>query len=424
MFKHRETDVLVVGAGPVGLAAAWMLLRRNISIDVIDERFEGEDAEVARHAVLLHSRTLELLADEGDVSALLDAGAQVNRVVVRDEIGERGVVRLDRTDSTFPFALAVDQDTLVRELRRSLAEARKPVKDAAHLAELDEGESRARVKVEQYGMDSGGFSSDGHLYTLEKVREEYPRFVIGADGAHSLTRREFSISFHTVGPRRSFIAVEMDTPMDLDGAAYVLVRRDTFDALWPLPGGRCRWTLELLADDEAAIGARDARRPFEVPIDLVRRYLRERAPWFGGSFADDDYAVGMSIEPGYAHCFGLGRLWLAGDAAHVTSPIGVQSLNAGIAEARELADRLERVLRKDEPPTLLDAYDADRRSEWERLFGPDAVWRKGDVWSAEHARRLVGALPATGSALIALASQLGFSAPLEGIEIPALWAHP
>jgi 2-polyprenyl-6-methoxyphenol hydroxylase-like FAD-dependent oxidoreductase len=126
---------------------------------------------------------------------------------------------------------------------------------------------------------------------------------------------------------------------------------------------------------------------------------------------DINWRTVVQFERRLAACHGKGRMWLAGDAAHLTAPAGMQSLNLGLFEARDLSCTLARVLRGT-PVAELDAYSAKWQSEWRRLHGIEGGLRADattDPWIAEQAGRLLPCLPAHGNVVNPLAKQLGLS---------------
>jgi 2-polyprenyl-6-methoxyphenol hydroxylase-like FAD-dependent oxidoreductase len=108
--------------------------------------------------------------------------------------------------------------------------------------------------------------------------------------------------------------------------------------------------------------------------------------------------------------FGSGRAWLAGDAAHATGPVGVQSMNVGLREAHDLAERISAIVKSGDDLSTLERYDAERRHEWRRLLNLDAGLRPTgptSAWSGERAERLLPCVPASGEDLDTLLRQAG-----------------
>jgi 2-polyprenyl-6-methoxyphenol hydroxylase-like FAD-dependent oxidoreductase len=146
---------------------------------------------------------------------------------------------------------------------------------------------------------------------------------------------------------------------------------------------------------------------------LVEDALAERAPWFRVPEASMRWAALVQFQPALTHRFGYGRVWLVGDAAHVQSPLGVQGLNAGLAEAHDLASRMALVLRSAAGDETLDGYHEAATAAWRAMLGIEGrvmASADADPWLAERADRVVQALPAAGRDLWKLARQVGIGA--------------
>lgn len=120
----------------------------------------------------------------------------------------------------------------------------------------------------------------------------------------------------------------------------------------------------------------------------------------------------MRFEKRLATSFGSGRMWLAGDAAHLTGPAGVQSMNLGMAEARDFTNIMAGILRGGESLAELDLCSQRWTAEWRRLLGIGSslvASASADPWLAACAPRLLSCLPGHGDELVNLANQLGLS---------------
>ncbi len=178
----------------------------------------------------------------------------------------------------------------------------------------------------------------------------------------------------------------------------LVIRDESTDVLWPIDADRGRWSVQL----------QDLSRPPDAAG--LKELIGRRAPWFETDFGTIDWLTTVSFQRGLAKRFGRGRVWLAGDAAHYTSPIGVQSMNVGFHEAYDLARRMTDILRKGASLELLRYYNEERSREWKMLLGiTNRLRTRPDTpaWAHRLALRLVPSLPASGRDLNALLEQVG-----------------
>jgi 3-(3-hydroxy-phenyl)propionate hydroxylase len=167
----------------------------------------------------------------------------------------------------------------------------------------------------------------------------------------------------------------------------------------PLFGDRLRWGFQVSEGLD-----RDA------DSDRLRALLAERAPWFSGKPGTVSWGTVIHFERQLARRFGKNRVWLAGDAAHVTNPLGSQSVNAGLAEAHDLAKRMASFAPAGSGLELLENYGAERAREWHKLLGVNVrfdLLPHAPPWLPAYARRIVPALPASGPELTAVLEQIG-----------------
>jgi 2-polyprenyl-6-methoxyphenol hydroxylase-like FAD-dependent oxidoreductase len=137
-------------------------------------------------------------------------------------------------------------------------------------------------------------------------------------------------------------------------------------------------------------------------------------PWHSTAARTVEWSGTRPFRKAVVERFGHGRIWLAGDAAHVTSPLGAQSLNVGLREARDLVSGVSACLDGRDLEHLVAGYGEQRRLEWRRLLGLDgkpAARRATPVWASAHLDELVSALPASGDDLDDLLDQLGLTLP-------------
>ncbi|WP_431938225.1 FAD-dependent oxidoreductase [Nocardia grenadensis] len=327
-------DVLIVGAGPVGLTAAVVLTRLGHDVVIVDSQAEG--ANTSRAAVV-HPHTLELLEPYGVTQSLVDRGLHTPDFTIRDRDQVLIAVPFDRLPTVYPYTLMISQADTEKFLLRRLTELGVPV--------------RRPVEVTTVIQDA-----DLVTVTLSDGAQLRARYLIGADGLHSTVRDQAGIGFIGGSYAESFsladVRVSGGVPKDevilyFSPAGLIVVA--------PLPDGIYR----IVATVEEA--------PHEPDVAFVQRLLDERGPKAQPAVVEEVvWGSRFRVHHRIAERFRDGRILLAGDAAHVHSPAGGQGMNLGIEDAVTAATTLARVLRG-ESPTLLDEYAAARRRNTESV---------------------------------------------------------
>jgi 2-polyprenyl-6-methoxyphenol hydroxylase-like FAD-dependent oxidoreductase len=317
-----DVPVLVAGAGPVGLTLACELERRGVGCRIVDAA--AERAALSR-ATDLHARSLELWDHLGIADAIVTAGVTITSVPLVS--GGREVARLDFTgvDSAFPAAVSLPQRDLEELLARRLR--RPPERGTAVTVVHQDGDGvLARVGAEE-------------------VRAGY---VIACDGVHSGLRDALGIPFD--GAEFAGRWAVMDALVDdwpyAAGELPVFLDQDGFWAM-PLPDGRIRM---FFRDDGA--GA-------EPDLADGQGVLDRHVP---GSprLREADNRACFELHHRVARTFRAGRVLLAGDAAHVMTPVTGQGMNTGVQDVFNLAWKLELALASGSTG-LIDSYDSERR---------------------------------------------------------------
>ena len=307
---------LIVGAGPVGLAAALFLARHDIRTRLIEQ--SAEPATASR-ALAVNPRTLRLLEATGVTARMLKRGLKITEACLwrNDQVLAR--ISLSELGGTYPFMLALSQATSEGLLAEALAEQGGDVERGVDLVACAEHDGLDVVLARHVGK-GGGEKGGGQT---EIVR---PEWVLGCDGAHSQVRESLHIGFsgHTLAEPWSL----MDVPLEGDinpNAAHIRLFDD----------GGFLFLLRTVAD------ARVEKPPYlwrligNVP-DLFARLPDARPA--GPAVWSSSFHISHRI----ADVMCRGRAYLAGDAAHIHSPIGARGMNLGIEDAwvfAELASR-------------------------------------------------------------------------------------
>ncbi|MCK6445414.1 MAG: FAD-dependent monooxygenase [Planctomycetes bacterium] len=423
MFGKRDPEVLVVGAGPVGLMTALVLSRRGVRTQIVDEAWRPT---AHAYALALHPQSLDLLASLGLVHRVLDTAERVRTIGVYDGPERRAALDLTRAKSAFPFVAVLRQSVLEELLVGALAERGVQVQWNHRLARLLPREASVDVTIDALEKDQVGYAVMRTAWCIASSADLRPAFVVGADGHASLVRRRLDVEFPSVGRAQHFAVFEFETDFAFEHELRVMLRPTDANVVWPLPNGRCRFSFEIPEYDDPTDAREKSRNVLELgagryPLleeSNLRELLAARAPWFDGKIGAIDWRLVVRFERRLAKSFGSGRVWLAGDAAHMTSPVGIQSMNVGLREAHDLATAIADRLKSSPDASggsandALAEWGAARALEWRGLLGLEGrahVTDETPKWLRPYAEELLLALPASGDELAELASQIGLS---------------
>ncbi|MFF4704407.1 FAD-dependent monooxygenase [Streptomyces sp. NPDC001288] len=361
-FPQREgpderRPVLVVGAGPVGLVLATELLAQGVPVRLVDHSAAGPVQH--SRASVVWPRSLELLGRIGASEPLIEAGNRLDSVQYYSDKRHLGAIEMSRlTDTPYPFGVVVPQDTTEEVIRTRLAAYGGAV-EFGSLTGLDTSGPRPLARVRR---------ADGRD---EDIEAEY---VIGADGAHSAVRSLAGIELLGTGNDVLFAIGDGPVAGDLDQHALVYCySRSGALGIAPFGGGQYR----------LAISVPDWREEQGPPPELFQRFLDERSPR-PGIVGDLDWSTIFRARRRVAETMRAGRVFLAGDAAHVFSAAGAQGMNTGIQDAVNLAWKLAGVVRGAFEPGILDTYDSDRRLAAERIVLTTAKQTSWGLFKRRH----------------------------------------
>jgi 2-polyprenyl-6-methoxyphenol hydroxylase-like FAD-dependent oxidoreductase len=394
-LKH-EAAVLVVGAGPVGLFTALSLAARGVGVEVVDREWRGS---VHSYALALHPRSLQLLDECGAAGELIRQGHRIDRMAFYVEGVRAGALDFATLGEPYPFLLVVPQNVVEQVLGQQLRRHRVRVHWNHEAQTIGEDDRGVAVQVAQLEKASLGYPIARTEWTVKHVRTVRADFLVGADGYHSVVRKAIGAGFEHQADGEAFSVFEFPSRVDYPHEGRVVFHGGTTNVLWPLDAGRARWSFEV---------DRNALPPPEP--ESLRTLVRERAAWFDADVEDVDWATAVLFERRLVDRFGRGRIWLAGDAAHITGPVGAQSMNVGLREAHELAERISALLKAGGKPEVLQGYDSERRQEWRRLLGTEGRLEPmagAPAWAVAHAGKLLPCVPGSGESLARLLGQIG-----------------
>jgi 2-polyprenyl-6-methoxyphenol hydroxylase-like FAD-dependent oxidoreductase len=339
----RDTDVLIIGAGPTGLVLALWLTRLGVRVRIVDKT--AEPGTTSR-ALAVQTRTLEFYSQIGLADAVVERGRRViainfwvaGKKAARAVFGEIGAGL-----SPFPYAVVFPQDEHERLLIARLGEAGMQVERQTELLSFEEASDRVIARLKR---------PDGTQETCEAA------YIAGCDGAHSIVREALQIGFPGGTYNHLFYVADVQARGPaMNGELQVALDRADFLAVFPLQGdGRARLigtVRDEVEHQHENLSWNDvSKRVIEwIHIDV------ERVNWFS------TYRVHHRV----ADHFRKGRAFLLGDAAHIHSPVGGQGMNTGIGDAVNLAWKFAAVLHGRANASLLDSYEPERIAFARRL---------------------------------------------------------
>jgi 2-polyprenyl-6-methoxyphenol hydroxylase-like FAD-dependent oxidoreductase len=416
---HTEPDVVVVGAGPVGLFAALNVVSRGHRVRIIDKEWRPT---AHSYALALHARSLELLEEFALLGPVLAASHRIRHVGFYEGSDRFAAVDLRALRRDHSFVAVLRQDVLERLLVDALAARGVKVLWNHELAQMDPSDDGVELAVDKLSREGLGYAVEHGEWVVQRSRTMRPAFVIGTDGHRSRVRSAVGIDWPEVGPVQQFAVFEFRTDTDLGDEMRVMLHDGLQNVVWPMPDGYCRWSFEVPGGDAPAVSRIKDRSDVqlggvEYPVlapEALGDLLRVRAPWFRGTIEELRWRLLVRFERRRATGLGKGRVWLAGDAAHMTGPVGVQSMNVGLREARDLAHAVCDVIEGRAGSERLATYEAERRAEWGFLLGQEGgvKARKGvEPRIAALVPGVEALLPASGGDLVELLGQLGLSVP-------------
>jgi 3-(3-hydroxy-phenyl)propionate hydroxylase len=349
----NEQPVLIVGAGPTGLAAAMSLARAHVPVRLIDR---APQPATHSRAIGIQARTLEMLEQHRVVEPFLEAGHRLRAVNLYSNGHRLARLDFDPLQTRYPYLLCLDQTVTERIL-------------TDHLARLGVGIERG---VELVGLAQGASRVEFNLRHADSREETaHASFVIAADGAHSTVRHLLGLNFWGKSFEQTFMLADLHADSDLtDDEFHIFASGEGLAALLPMGGGRHRFIADnppgdpdgAPPPDAACEGGAAPAETQETPLPPLER-LRAAAQ----RRINQPLALSGLEWSSYfrLHCrmvekLRVQRAFLAGDAAHVHSPAGAQGMNTGIQEALNLGWKLARVLSGPAPESLLDTYQAER----------------------------------------------------------------
>ncbi|MGW5124841.1 FAD-dependent monooxygenase [Streptomyces sp. NPDC004069] len=326
----NRTPVIVVGAGPTGLLLAGDLAAAGVPVTLVEKR--AHRVSNLSRAFVLHARTLEQL----DARDLADGLESVGRSLTRLRLFGRLGIDLSALPSRFNHVLVLPQYEVEEALERRAVKAGVDFRYETEVTGLAQDADGVTVQV----RGPGG--------RAESLRAAY---AVGTDGIGSRVRQAVGLPFPGRSVIRSVVLADVRLAHPPESLLTVNAAGGAFAFLVPFGDGYYRaivWRRGTEVADSAPVGLDEVREI--TRLALATDFGMHDARWMSRFHSDERQA------PAYR----VGRVFLAGDAAHVHSPAGGQGMNTGLQDAANLSWKLAQVVTGHAPEALLDTYQAER----------------------------------------------------------------
>jgi len=344
LARSTNPDVLIAGAGPVGLTMAAALTDQGLECRIIDKCSHPTDKS---KALVVWSRTLELLNNLGMAETFLANGMKIHGASVYGQ-GKRLVhIAIDDVASQFGFPLMIPQSETERLLAEHLASRQIAVEREVELTTFTDSGERVTGEL---------LHADGRVESFDVP------WLIGCDGAHSAVRHGLGLEFTGVSEQDDWMLadVHLKGPIAPDEVSVFWHIKGLL-VFFPITPGRFRMIADLGR-------AADTPHPAEPTLADVQAMIDERGP-AGVVVSDPVWLAGFRINERKVNEYRVGRVMLAGDAAHIHSPAGGQGMNTGMQDAFNLAWKVALVHRgQAQADVLLDSYSKERSTVGDQVL--------------------------------------------------------
>lgn len=325
------SDVVVVGGGPTGLMVAGDLAAAGVSCTLLERRTKRSPLT---RAFAVHARTLEMFDARGIAEAVVDSGTRVNALSLFAGIE----VDLSALPTRFPFVLITPQYNVEDVLERRAREAGATIVTGAEVTGLSQDDD---------GVDVTVAGPDGQRRGLRAS------YVVGADGVDSTIRRVLDVPFPGDAVVRSVMLADVRLAQPPDDVLVVDAGDEGFAFIAPFGDGWYR----VIAWD------RHLQRPDDDPVDLDEiRAVAGKVLGSDHGMHDPRWLSRFHSDERLVPQYRIGRVLLAGDAAHVHSPAGGQGMNTGLQDSANLSWKLAGTAHGWAPHALLDTYHDERHA--------------------------------------------------------------
>lgn len=330
MTDNNDTDILIVGAGPVGLFLATECARRGIKARIVESK---PALSVHSKALAIFPRTLEIFDMAGVVEPFVEIANRVTSIHVTSHEHKLAKMAFEPQTTIYPYIAMVPQNITESLLAQKLSDYGRNIEFNTRFVTAEEDANGVKVTIEKDGVQ----------------QELHATYVVGCDGAHSTVRQLLGLSFEGGEYKDQFMLADIHVEGSINKEELLLCpHEDGPLAIFPISDSHCRVV--------ATVNETSGDTP---DLDMVKRLIAERAS-HDIKPVDLIWSSYFHIHHRHVSTLRQGRFFIAGDAAHVHSPIGGQGMNTGLQDVWNLIWKLDLNLRGIGGEELLDSYTEER----------------------------------------------------------------
>lgn len=324
-------EVVIIGGGPAGLFLAIDLLQRGIRCIVLEKRTERTTHS---KSLGIHPVSLELMGQLGIVKPFLEEGIKIRQGAAWHDSGKIGTLSFDNCPGPYPFVLSLPQYRTEYLLEKAL-EKLDPncLKRGIELVDLEQHNSCVTIRVNEAG----------------ETRELTPKILVGCDGKDSKVRKAAGFQFNGSSYPDTYVMGDFEDDTDLGTSAAIFLHSQGLIESFPLLENRRRWVVKT-------------DQYHDNPDRTLIETLVNNRIGFSLYESDNFMLSSFGVQRYLAQPMAENRIFLAGDSAHIVSPIGGQGMNLGWLDCAELAPNIEEVLQNEHRvKTVASSYSRSRR---------------------------------------------------------------
>ena len=357
-FMDLKTEVLIVGAGPTGLMMGCQLARFNIPFRIIDK---NQDRSKESRAFGVQAKTMEIFQNLGIISEFLKKGVIGKEIDFYSNGKQRFKFNLNNIkveDTPFPFLLYLPQSETEQILINYLEANHITIERQVELTSFNQTNDMIEVNVKNIGNNQN-----------EKIQ---CRYIIGCDGAHSRVRQILEIPFVGAMYTQEFVLADVSLKWPFSKNKFTIFTDKAGIFIYiPIDAEKNMNRLMMAAMDPSLLKSTE-----ETPsIEEIEKFAKQ-VTHSDVEIKNSNWISRFKLHHRAVKQYQKGSAFLAGDAAHIHSPVGGQGMNTGIQDVTNLAWKIASVLKYNSPKELLDTYQIERQrigevlvNTTDRIFG-------------------------------------------------------